>query len=229
MLQVNIFGSALDATDTWYGYHPLFAETLRTQLQKQEPALGPELYRSASRLFGQHGWAEDACEYAYRASDLPHAARLLAELVPSFVEQGKFVRLGHWLDRLPQEIIAASVPLSLAWIWTQPLRTSQPSDPEKVIEHLTELLKTYEKDDPEAQADLQRELTLQQATLALARGDIPQALSRAAEMTRSLTGPETAWSRFTLWRQQVLLGAAYHVSGDLEASEQPVLQALPAC
>lgn len=228
LLQANLFVSALDAADTWYRYHPLFAETLRTQLQKQEPALVPELYRRASRWYEQHGWAEDACEYAYRASDLPHAARLLAELVPSFVEQGKFVRLGHWLDRLPQEIIAASMPLSLAWIWTQPLRTSQPPDPEKVIEYLTELLKTYEKDDPEAQADLQRELTLQQAMLALARGDIPQALSRAAEMTRSLTGPETAWSRFTLWRQQVLLGAAYHVSGDLESSEQTLRQALPA-
>ena len=228
LLQANLFVSALDATDTWYRYHPLFAETLRTQLQKQEPALVPELYRRASRWYEQHGWAEDACEYAYRASDLPHAARLLAELVPSLVEQGKIVRLGHWLDRLPQEVIAASVPLSLAWIWTQPLRTSQPHDPEKVIEHLTVLLKTHEKDDPEAQADLQRELTLQQATLALVRGDIPQALSRAAEMTRSLTGPETAWSRFTLWRQQVLLGAAYRVSGDLESSEQTLRQAFPA-
>ncbi len=235
LLQANLFVSALDATDTWYRYHPLFAETLRTQLQKQEPALVPELYRRASRWYEQHGWAEDACEYAYRASDLPHVARLLAELVPSLVEQGKLVRLGHWLDRLPQEIIAASVPLSLASTWTQPLRTSQPPDPEGVIKHLervierlTVLLKTHEKDDPEAQADLQRELTLQQATLALARGDIPQALSRAAEMTRSLTGPETAWSRFTLWRQQVLLGAAYRVRGDLLASEQTLRQALPA-
>jgi LuxR family maltose regulon positive regulatory protein len=228
LLQANLFVSALDDTDTWYRYHPLFAETLRTQLQKQEPALVPELYRRASRWYEQHGWAEDACEYAYRASDLPHAARLLEELVPSLVEQGKLVRLSHWLDRLPQEIMAASVPLSLAWIWTQPLRTSQPSDPERIIEHLTVLLKTHEKDDPEAQADLQRELTLQQATLALARGDIPQALSRAAEMTRSLTESETAWSRFTLWRQRVLLGAAYHVSGDLESSEQTLRQALPA-
>ncbi len=194
-----------------------------------------ELYHRASRWYEQHGWAEDACEYAYRASDLPHAAHLLAELVPSFVEQGKLVRLGHWLDRLPQEVIAASVPLSLASTWTQPLRTSQPPDLEGVIKHLegvikhlTVLLKTHEKDDPEAQAHLQRELALQQATLALARGDIPQALSRAAEMTRSLTGPETAWSRFTLWRQQVLLAAAYHVSGDLESSEQTLRQALPA-
>ncbi len=235
LLQANLFVSALDATATWYRYHPLFAETLRTLLQQQEPALVPELYRRASRWYEQHGWAEDACEYAYQASDLPHAARLLAELVPSLVEQGKLVRLGHWLDRLPQEIIAASVPLSLASTWTQPLRTSQPPDPERVIKHLervierlTALFKTHAKNDPEALAELQRELTLQQATLALARGDIPQALSRAAEMTRSLTGPETAWSRFTLWRQQALLGAAYHVSGDLESSEQTLRQAFPA-
>jgi LuxR family maltose regulon positive regulatory protein len=160
LLQANLFVSALDDTNTWYRYHPLFAETLRILLQQQEPALVPELYRRASRWYEQHGWAEDACEYAYRASDLPHAARLLVELVPSLVEQGKFVRLCHWLDRLPQEIIAASVPLSLAWIWTQPLRTSQPPDPERMIEHLTVLLKTHEKGDPDAQAELQRELTL---------------------------------------------------------------------
>jgi LuxR family maltose regulon positive regulatory protein len=227
LLQANLFVSALDDTDTWYRYHPLFAETLRTLLLQQEPALVPELYRRASRWYEQHGWAEDAYEYAYRASDLPHAARLLAELVPSLVEQGKLVRLGHWLDRLPQEIIAASVYLSLALIWTRPLRTSQPPDLEEVIKHLTALLKTHAKDDPEVQAELQRELTLQQATRALARGDIPQALSRAAEMTRSLTGPETPWSRFTLWRQRVLLGAAYHVGGDLLASEQTLRQALP--
>src|SRR5258707_15632825 len=47
-------------------------------------------------------------------------------------------------------------------------------------------------------------------------------------MTRSLTGPETVWSRFSLWRQQVLLGAAYRVSGDLESSEQTLRQAFPA-
>ncbi len=228
LLQANLFVSALDSTDTWYRYHPLFAETLRTLLQQQEPALVPELYCRASRWYEQHGWAEDACEYAYRASDLPRAARLLAELVPSLVEQGKFVRLGHWLDRLPQEVISASAYLSLALIWTQPLHTSRTSDPERIIERLTVLLKMHEKDNPKAQTDLQRELALQQATLALVRGDIPQVLSRAAEMTRSLTGPETAWSRFTLWRQRVLLGAAYRMSGDLLASEQTLRQGLPA-
>src|SRR5947209_5489378 len=152
LLQANLFVSALDATDTWYRYHPLFADTLRIEPQQTEPALVLELYRRASRWYKQHGWAEEACEYAYRACDLPHAAHLLAELVPSFVEQGKLVRLSHWLDRLPQEVIAASVYLSLALIWTQPLRTSQPPDPEGVIMHLTALLTTHEKDDPEAQA-----------------------------------------------------------------------------
>ena len=148
----------------------------------------PELYRRAGRWYEQHGWGEDACEYALRSGDLPHAARLLEELVPSLVEQGKLVLLRRWLDQLPQELIAASVSLSLALIWTQPLRTSEPPDPERVTKHLTALLEAHAQDNPESQAALQRELALHQAARALAQGNIPQALARAAEVTHSLTG-----------------------------------------
>ena len=228
LLQEHLFVSALDDTATWYRYHPLFAETLHTLLQQQEPALVPELYRRAGRWYEQHGWGEDACEYALRSGDLPHAARLLEELVPSLVEQGKLVLLRRWLDQLPQELIAASVSLSLALIWTQPLRTSEPPDPERVSKHLTMLLEMHAQDDPESQVALQRELALHQAARALAQGNIPQALSRAEEVTRLLQGPETAWTRFTLWRQQVLLGAAYRARGDLRASEQMWRNAYPA-
>jgi ATP/maltotriose-dependent transcriptional regulator MalT len=228
LLQENLFVSALDDTATWYRYHALFAETLRTLLQQQEPALVPELYRRAGRWYEQHGWAEDACEYALRASDLPHAARLLEELVPSLVEQGKLVLLRRWLDQLPQALIGASVSLSLALIWTQPLRTSEPLDPEQVTKHLTALLEVHAQDDPESQVALQRELALHQAAQALAQGNIPQALAHAASVTHSLTGPETAWTRFTLWRQQVLLGTAYRARGDLRASEQIWRNAYPA-
>ncbi len=219
-LQGNLFVSALDDSETWYRSHPLFAETLRTLLQQQEPALVPELYRRAGRWYEQHGWGEDACAYALRSGDLPQAARLLEGLVPSLVEQGKLVLLRRWLDQLPQELIAASVYLSLALIWTQPLRTSEPPDPEQVSKHLTALLEAHAQDDPESQGALQRELALHQAARALAQENIPQALSCAEEVTRSLAGPETAWTRFTLWRQQVLLGAAYRARGDLRASEQ---------
>ncbi|HEX6800490.1 MAG TPA: LuxR C-terminal-related transcriptional regulator [Ktedonobacterales bacterium] len=228
LLQGNLFVSALDDTETWYRYHPLFAEALRTLLQQQEPALMAELYRRAGRWYEQHGWGEDACEYAVLSGDLPHAASLLTELVPSLVEQGKLVRLSRWLDRLPQALIAASVSLSLALIWTQPQRTSEPPDPERVIKRLMALVEAHAQDNPESQAALQRELALHQAARALSQGDIPQVLARAAEVTRSLTGPETGWTRFTLWRQQVLLGAAYRARGDLQASEQMWRNAVPA-
>ena len=228
LLQGNLFVSALDDTETWYRSHPLFAEALRTLLQQQEPALVPELYRRASRWYEQHGWGEDACEYALRSGDLPHAARLLEDLVPSLVEQGKLVLLRRRLDQLPQALIAASVSLSLALLWTQPPRTSEPPDPLRVSKHLTMLLEMHAQDDPESQAALQRELALHQAALALKQGNIPQALAHAAEVTHSLQGPETAWTRFTLWRQQMLLGAAYRARGDLRASEQMWRNAYPA-
>ena len=228
LLQENLFVTALDDTATWYRYHPLFAEALRTLLQQQEPVLVPKLYRRASHWYEQHGWGEDACEYALLSDDPPHAARLLEELVPSLVEQGKLVLLRRWLDQLPQALIAASVSLSLALLWTQPLRTSEPPDPERVTQHLTALLEAHAQDDPESQAALQRELALHQAARALAQGNIPQALARVAEVMHSLQGPETAWSRFTLWRQQMLLGAAYRARGDLRASEQMWRNAYPA-
>lgn len=228
LLRENLFVSALSDTETWYRYHPLFAEALRTLLQQQESALVPELYRRASCWYEQYEWGEDACEYAMLSGDLSHAASLLEELVPSLVEQGKLVLLRRWLDQLPQELIAASVSLSLAMIWTQSLRTSEPPDPERVIKRLMVLLETHAQDDPETQAALQRELALHQAARALKQGHIPQALAHAAEVTHSLTGPETAWSRFTLWRQQMLLGAAYRAGGDLRASEQIWRNASPA-
>ncbi len=227
LLQANLFVSVLDETETWYRYHPLFAETLRTLLQKQEPALVPELYHRASRWYEQHGWAEDACEYASLSGDPSHAASLLEELAPSLVEQGELVRLGHWLDRLPQEVIAASAYLSLASIWVQPLRTSHPPNLERIIERLLVLCEAHAQDDPEARAELQRELALHKATLALAQRDIPQALSLAGEITRSLTGPETAWSRFTARRLQVFLGAVHRAGGDLLATEQTLREAFP--
>ncbi len=228
LLQTNLFVSALDDTGTWYRYHPLFAETLRILLQQQEPALVPELYRRASRWYAQHGWGEEACEYSLLADDVAYAAHLLEELVPSLVEQGKLVLLRRWLDRLPPALIEASVSLALAMLWTQPLVTSEPLDPAWVVEHLKQQLAAHAQSDPATQAALQRELSLYQSTLALSQGQIPQALAHAAEVTQSLTGPETAWTRFTLWRQQVLLGAAYRANGDLQASEQVWQKVYPA-
>ncbi len=228
LLQENLFVSALDDTETWYRYHPLFAEALRTLLQQQAPAQVPELYRRASRWYEQHGRGVDACEYALLADDVSYAARLLEELVPSLVEQGKLVLLRRWLDRLPPALIAASVSLALAVLWTQPVITSEPLDPAWVVEHLKQQLAAHAQDDPTSQAALQRELSLYQAALALSQGQIPQALAHAAAVTQSLTGPETAWTRFTLWRQQVLLGAAYRASGDPLASEHVWRNAYPA-
>ena len=89
LLQANLFVSALDDTDTWYRYHPLFAETLRTLLQQQEPALVPELYRRASRWYEQHGWAEEACEYAYRASRPASRSTLAGRVGAIFRGTGK--------------------------------------------------------------------------------------------------------------------------------------------
>ena len=106
--QANLFVSALDDTETWYRYHPLFANALRTHLQKFEPELIPQLYLRASQWYEQHQSIEEACDYAFLADDLPRAANLVARLLPHMVEQGRFERLKHWLDQLPLALITTS-------------------------------------------------------------------------------------------------------------------------
>jgi LuxR family maltose regulon positive regulatory protein len=54
--QENLLIYPLDDTGTWYSYHPLFAEALRTHLHKLEPNVIPDLYRRASLCSGR-AWA----------------------------------------------------------------------------------------------------------------------------------------------------------------------------
>ena len=225
LLRANLFVSALDDAETWYRYHALFAEILRTHLHKQEPELVPELYRRASLWYEEQGWEEEACEYAFLAGDLPRAAAQLSELAPHLIEQGKLMRLSQWMDQLPPEFIAGSPQLYLTSTWVQPLRTYQPVNMERVVERLEQQVQERVQDDLASRAELQRELTLQRAMAALTQGDIPRALSLAGETLHSLPDPETAWSRFTILRQKMILSSAYRASGDLQAAEQTLLEA----
>ena len=137
--------------------------------------------------------------------------------------------LRRWLDQLPQALIAASVSLSLAVLWTRPLRTSEPPDPERVTQQLTALLEAHAQDNPESQAAVQRELALHQAARALAQGNIPQALgARCGGDAFAPRGRRRPGVVSPGGRQQVLLGAAYRARGDLRASEQMWRNAYPA-
>ncbi|GHO97954.1 helix-turn-helix transcriptional regulator [Reticulibacter mediterranei] len=222
LVQANLFVWTLDESGTWYRYHPLFAESLRAHLLNQEPELLPTLYQRAASWYEQRGWIEEACDYALLGGDQIHAVRLLKQLLPGSITEGKFHSLNKWLAQLSPEVIASSPELCVASTWTTCCYTSSP---EETIAFMQEQIEEHGEDDATDWADLQRELELSQAWLALARNDIARTISLAQETLRSLPSPARPLDTMVAVRLKVTLSTAYYASGDLPAAERLLLDA----
>ncbi|GHO97003.1 hypothetical protein KSF_070510 [Reticulibacter mediterranei] len=230
VLRANLFLTELDDAQTWYRYHPLFAESLRTHLLKREPELIPTLYQRASFWYEQQHWDEVACEYALLARDYTRAGTLLERLLPLLMAQGKFLRLQQWIAQLPSIVIDASPLLYLtSLIWTQVQWRSFIGKPQETLKRLTEDLKRrireHTQETGSTWADLQPILPLLQALGALSQGDIAQMLTLTREVPPILSNPERPLAQLIATGRQILLGAAYGASGDLAAAEQLFLAA----
>jgi LuxR family maltose regulon positive regulatory protein len=223
-LRANLFVSALDETGTWYRYHPLFAEALRTELQRREPALVPELYRRASRWYEEHQGAEEACAYALLAGELPRAAHLVAGLVPHLMHQGQAEQVGRWLEQLPPAEIAASPELCIASNWTQYLRAPTPEHLEMLVEHTEQYIQEKPQEAAAPWVELQSELALEQAFAAFSRHDVARASTLLHEALHAFPAQETPLSRFISLRLRVLLSLTYRANGDQAAAEQLLLE-----
>ncbi|HVN55059.1 MAG TPA: LuxR C-terminal-related transcriptional regulator [Anaerolineaceae bacterium] len=120
----NLFIIPLDPDRTWYRYHRLFAEFLRSRFKQVTSAstwTGPQvrdLADRASHWFEEHGLLVEAIELALQSQDLERSARLIASgayrtlMMPG---QGRMV-LG-WLRGLPDRLVRDSPRLSLARAW----------------------------------------------------------------------------------------------------------------
>jgi len=223
LLRMNLFVSVLDETQTWYRYHPLFAEALRAQLHKQEPELIAELYRRASRWYEEHQDRETACAYAFLARDLPHAAQLLEGVFPHLVEQGRLEQVATWLGQLPPAVIAASPRLSVAWVGAQGLRKHSLEHMEQLLERLERQIQAQPQD-AAPWAELQRELALRQAVAAFSQHEFARTITLAHDALQLIPAQESALSRFISLRLRVLLSRAYRASGDLAAAELLLLE-----
>ena len=66
----NLFVSALDVRDERYRYHHLFADLLRSRLERLNPERLPQLHRQAAAWSEAHGEAEPAIRHYLAAGDV---------------------------------------------------------------------------------------------------------------------------------------------------------------
>ncbi len=111
--RANLFVVPIDRERVWYRYHHLFRDLLIGQLQRFAPDLVPDLHRTASIWYANHGAMIDAIEHAIAAGDMHYAADELEQRWFGFYTAGHFLTLASWMDRLSPDVIAAHPTLAV--------------------------------------------------------------------------------------------------------------------
>lgn len=113
----NLLLVPLDRERRWYRYHHLFADVLRSELERREPDVIPELHRRAADWFEANGLPEMAMTHAYLGGDEDHAAELLQRTALRAYQVGRIATLRAWIDRLGDDVITRNVGLAILAAW----------------------------------------------------------------------------------------------------------------
>ena len=113
----NLFVVPLDDNRQWFRYHHLFAQVLRGQLTRTEPALVPGLHERASAWHRALGSADEAITHALAAGDQAGAIALIAHHHHRYIGSGRIATVRRWLRVLGDEQIAASPLAAHCAMW----------------------------------------------------------------------------------------------------------------
>jgi LuxR family maltose regulon positive regulatory protein len=101
--RANLFLVPLDDHRTWYRYHHLFADVLRSDLSTK---MARTLHRRAADWYIEAGLQHEAIRHALAAGDFVSAAAWITAAADGLIRNGRIVTLLDWLDALPQPVIA---------------------------------------------------------------------------------------------------------------------------
>jgi LuxR family maltose regulon positive regulatory protein len=200
----NRFLVPLDRTRTWYRYHHLFRDMLRTELEHREPALVPQLNRRAMAWCEANGMPEPALHYAHAARDTYAVTRLFEQLVlPTYYAGGVFT-VESWLDWYDDELYARYPTIAVlgAWVYFLTGRNAEGEHCQSVAQASTAapLL-------PDGSVSLEPWLA---ALRAYTCHDGIESMLTDAELALAQLGPEGWWRPSA----QLATGAAHAFLGD---------------
>jgi LuxR family maltose regulon positive regulatory protein len=113
----NLFVVRLDESGRWYRYHPLFADWLRGQLEREAPDSIPALHRRAARWYRSQAMPEEAFDHAMAAEDIALAAEIVASYYWSSALAGRGETVRRWLESFDEKQIQEYPHLALAGAW----------------------------------------------------------------------------------------------------------------
>ena len=112
--RANLFLVPLDNERRWHRYHHLFAELLRTRLERTYPDKVKELHRRASSWYAQQGLLGEAVQHALAAGAFAQAGNLIERIGLKLFSIGLMQHtLNQWLAALPGEFVRTRPKLGL--------------------------------------------------------------------------------------------------------------------
>ncbi|CAA0092533.1 Serine/threonine-protein kinase PknK [Zhongshania aliphaticivorans] len=115
----NIFIICEDREGVWFRYHHLFADFLRSELRKVNPAKYNEICINAAKWCENENMLTESVQYCLTAQNFEKAADLITARAPDLVLlQGDHYTVLDWMRRLPVEYHANSPQLLLNHAWS---------------------------------------------------------------------------------------------------------------
>jgi LuxR family maltose regulon positive regulatory protein len=96
----NLLIVPMDRTRTWYRYHSLLRDYLRSELDRQEPDIEQGLHRRAANWFEENGYADLAIEHVKDAGDIDRFAEMVTRSARRVYAEGRMETISVWLQAL---------------------------------------------------------------------------------------------------------------------------------
>jgi LuxR family maltose regulon positive regulatory protein len=213
----NLFLIPLDEERRWYRYHHLFAEVLRTHLQRAYQDQLAELHKRAAEWYEQNGFVPEAVHHALAAGDQLLVARLMEKNAMAMLMRGEAVTVLTWITTiapLVREHPWLAIYQSFAFICT-----GQLDQVERVLQELDRHL-TLPVMDAEAEA-MRSHIAVIRALATAQRGEAQQATTLAQQALDLLPEGDTVIRGILIFT----LGDACWQTGDLAEARRAFVEA----
>ena len=206
----NRFVVPLDRSRTWFRYHHLFRDLLRSELEFREPELARDLNLRAMAWCEANGMAEPALHYAHEAGETDAVTRLIEQLIMPAWYSGGVATLESWLSWYDDDARARYPTIAVlgAWFYYLTGRPAEGARWERAAQ-----TSTAQPVIPDGSASIEPWIA---ALRTFTCRDGIERMLADAELTLEQLGPE-GWWRSTA---QLAAGVAHMLLGDAERGRE---------
>ena len=214
--RMNLFIIPLDNSREWYRYHHLFAELLRSRLEREHPDRTTVLYRRACTWFQQNDLLEEAVRYAFTAKDYYMASDIVERIGHPTYWANRTVKLREWLNALPANLFKDRFELQILRAYDQ-INVGKVHEADQTLENLKSDMARHLVSEGDEAEILRGKLASAFTSIKFHRYMAWEEVGRIAGLALDLLPPQYSYERCVAYFHG---GGALLLHGDLETAEK---------